>query len=103
MAARLAAVGATNSRDGLRTALSRERQSPYSTQSYNRTIQRHIKLHKRDAWIPLQIRHARLTEIAAAHGPEGSRTVANHRHLKTTDIYLERDRAKARKIMDDMG
>lgn len=54
-------------------------------------------------WAPNQLRHAAGTEIRQRFDLDGSRTVLGHKHASTTETYAERDLAKARAIMREVG
>ena len=48
-------------------------------------------------------RHSRATEIRQIYGLEASQAVLGHSKADTTQIYAERDIAKAVKIMSEVG
>lgn len=54
-------------------------------------------------WAPNQLRHAAGTQIRQRFDLDASRTVLGHKHQNTTEIYAERDLAKARAIMREVG
>jgi integrase len=54
-------------------------------------------------WHPNQLRHSTATEIRARFGLEGSQVVLGHQHASTTEIYAEKDLAKARAIALEVG
>ena len=54
-------------------------------------------------WSPNQLRHTAATAIREHSGSEASQVVLGHAHLKTTEIYAERDQAKAAAIMQEVG
>ena len=54
-------------------------------------------------WAPNRLRHSRATEIRQIYGLEASQAVLGHSKADTTQIYAERDIAKAVKIMSEVG
>jgi integrase len=54
-------------------------------------------------WTPLQLRHTAATEIRARFGLEAAQVVLGHMRADTTEIYAERDLAKARGVMAEIG
>lgn len=54
-------------------------------------------------WAPNQLRHAMGTEIRRRFDLESAQTVLGHKHANTTEIYAERDLAKARAIIREVG
>jgi hypothetical protein len=55
------------------------------------------------AWNPHRLRHTRGTEIRRTYGLEAAQVVPGHAKADTTEIYAERDAAKARDIMAAIG
>ena len=58
---------------------------------------------KQNCWSPNQLRHSAGTRIRKAHGAEAAQVVLGHSHLNTTEIYAERDLAKAALIVLELG
>lgn len=54
-------------------------------------------------WCPNRLRHSAATEIRARYGLEAAATVLGHAKADVTQIYAERDLAKAEAIMRDVG
>lgn len=54
-------------------------------------------------WSPNQLRHSKATAIRREFGLEAARTVLGHRSASTTEIYAERDAAKAAEVMTRVG
>jgi integrase len=54
-------------------------------------------------WTPLQLRHTAATALRARYGLEAARVVLGHARAETTQIYAERDQARAREIMTELG
>lgn len=80
----------------------------YSPTTYRRAIARAIErlqLHDPNVehWSPNQLRHSAATEIRRSFGLEGSQVVLGHSSAKTTEMYAERDLAKAVAIAAEFG
>jgi len=58
---------------------------------------------KAHRWSPLQLRHTAATLIRARYGLEAAQAVLGHAKADTTEIYAERDVAKVREIMVEIG
>ena len=58
---------------------------------------------KAHRWVPNRLRHAAATEIRKRFGLEGAQVALGHSEANTTQIYAERDMAKAAAIMAEMG
>jgi integrase len=54
-------------------------------------------------WSPLMLRHTAATAIRAKYGLEASQCMLGHSKCDTTQIYAERDQAKARDIAAQIG
>lgn len=54
-------------------------------------------------WAPNQLRHATATEVRKESGLEAAQVIAGHANAKTTEIYAERDLAKAAEVMMKIG
>lgn len=54
-------------------------------------------------WHPRQLRHEAATRITEAHGIEAAQVILGHRTLDVTGIYVERDLALARRVVQDIG
>lgn len=54
-------------------------------------------------WAPNQLRHNAATIIRSRYGLEAAQTVLGHRNAKVTEIYAERDAAKAREVSEGIG
>lgn len=66
--------------------------------------ERELKTWRREQrWSPLQLRHTAATAIRARYGLEAAQAVLGHARADTTQIYAERDQARARSIMEEMG
>ncbi|MEX2217049.1 MAG: site-specific integrase [Phycisphaeraceae bacterium] len=54
-------------------------------------------------WHPHQLRHNAATYLRKQFGVEAARVVLGHRSAAVTEIYAEMDKAKAAKIMEQVG
>jgi integrase len=75
----------------------------YDVASYRRAIRRGCLKAGVPVWFPLQLRHARGTEIRRGYGLEASQAVLGHSELGVTQVYAEVDRDTARRIMAEIG
>jgi integrase len=71
----------------------------YNAESYRRAIERACRLAKIEPWSPNQLRHTRASELRRFHGLDAAQVVLGHSQLVTTQVYAERDHAKAEAIM----
>ena len=70
---------------------------------YRRAIQRACSRAGIDKWHPHQLRHTTATEISNQFDIESARAVLGHSAIKQTQEYVDRDFAKAKKIVEAMG
>lgn len=75
----------------------------YDDHSYRQAVRRACKRAGVDYWSPGRLRHNTGTFIRSEFGAEAAKTVLGHRHLSTTEIYAEKDRAKYASIMKQLG
>jgi integrase len=75
----------------------------YDVASYRRAIRRACLKAGVPVWSPLQLRHARGTEIRKRYGLEASQAVLGHAELGVTQVYAEVDRETARRVMAEIG
>lgn len=54
-------------------------------------------------WHPNQLRHVAATAIRAAYGLEAARVVLGHSSAVVSEVYAERDQAKAAEIAEKLG
>ena len=54
-------------------------------------------------WTPGQLRHNAGARIRSKHGLEAARLILGHQSMATTEIYAEKDMAKAIRIMEELG
>jgi integrase len=62
-----------------------------------------LKWQRQQRFHPHQLRHTAGTELRKEFGAEAAQTILGHKHLKTTEIYAEKNLAVARKIMRQIG
>lgn len=58
---------------------------------------------KAHRWQPNQLRHAAATAVRARFGLEATQVVLGHAKADVTQVYAERDLAKAREVMREIG
>jgi site-specific recombinase XerD len=58
---------------------------------------------RQQSWSPLQLRHTTATTIRSRYGLEASQVVLGHARCDTTQIYAERDLARAHAVMAEIG
>lgn len=58
---------------------------------------------KANCWSPNQLRHAKATLLRKTYGLETAQVCLGHAKANTTEIYAERDLAKAREVMAEVG
>ena len=75
----------------------------YSKESYRRCIARAAQKAGVPHWFPNQLRHTALTAIRAMEGIEAAQVMANHKNIAVTEIYAEKDIAKARELARKYG
>jgi integrase len=79
------------------------RRSCYDRRTYRQAIVRACTKAGVPAWSPLQLRHTAATAIRARYGLEAAQAVLGHSKADTTLIYAERDIARAREVMAEIG
>lgn len=94
---------AKSQRDKATRPRPRRRGCRYTEDSYRRSIARACERAGIESWSPNQLRHASATEVRQKYGLEGSQTVLGHRKANVTELYAERDFAKAREIIAKIG
>jgi integrase len=75
----------------------------YTTRSYCHAIGYGCKRAGIPTWSPNRLRHAAATKIRATHDLDAARAVLGHSDLKTSEIYAERDREEAARVMREIG
>jgi integrase len=75
----------------------------YRRGSYLQAIVRACRKAGVPEWSPLQLRHTAATAIRARYGLETAQVVLGHARADAMEIYAERDLAKARAAMTEIG
>jgi integrase len=75
----------------------------YSRHAYVKAICRACKLAGVPHWHPNQLRHTTATMIRAAYGLESAQAVLGHARADVTQIYAERDAARAAQVIGEIG
>ena len=75
----------------------------YNRRSYRQAIIRACRRAGIPEWTPIQLRHTAATIIRARFGLEAAQTVLGHAKADVTQIYAERDLARAHSIMAEIG
>lgn len=90
--------------------LGKRRKSPglkhglrYNRRSYRQAIVRACLRAGIPEWTPLQLRHTAATIIRARFGLEAAQTVLGHARADVTQVYAERDLARAHSVMAEIG
>jgi integrase len=99
-------------RDSYKSAITRACQKafdmPKELRKVKRTSPAELKAEaeawrKAHCWHPNQLRHTAATAIRKASTVEESKTILGHADIRTTEIYAERDLAKAAEIIKRIG
>jgi integrase len=75
----------------------------YDRRSYRQAIVRAARRAGVPDRSPLQLRHTAATAIRASYGLEAAQVVLGHAKADVTQVYAERDLAKAREVMREIG
>ena len=75
----------------------------YRVDSYRRAITRACTRAKLDHWTPGRLRHTTATTVRREFGLEAAQVVLGHATASTTEIYAERDMAKAVEVARRIG
>ena len=75
----------------------------YTKDSYRRAVDRACRRAEVKPWSPNQLRHSLATDIREKYGIEAAQNVLGHAKADVTQIYAERDRQQAAKIMREVG
>jgi site-specific recombinase XerC len=54
-------------------------------------------------WSPNQLRHSAATEIRSRFGLEAAQVILGHSRADVTQVYAERDLAKAKTVVREVG
>lgn len=75
----------------------------YTNDSYRRAVHRACDKAEIGRWSPNQLRHTTATEIRKRFGLEAAQVTLGHSNADVTQIYAERDLAKAVEVMREVG
>ncbi len=75
----------------------------YTTNSYRRAIHRACDKAGIARWSPNRLRHSAGTEIRKRYGLEAAQVILGHATADVTQVYAERDLARAVEIMREVG
>jgi integrase len=75
----------------------------YDKDSYRWAVHRACLKAGVEAWTPHRLRHTRATQIRKRFGIEAAQVILGHSKADTTAVYAERDLAKARRVMLEIG
>ncbi len=75
----------------------------YDRRSYRQAIVRACRKAGIPEWSPLQLRHTAATQIRSQYGLEAAQIVLGHARADVTQVYAERDLAKAHAVMAEFG
>jgi integrase len=81
----------------------RKHAARYTRTTYRQAVVRACRRAGVPEWSPLQLRHTAATLIRARYGLESAQAVLGHAKADTTQIYAERDEARARGVMAEFG
>ena len=75
----------------------------YSVDSYRQAIHRACDKAGVEQWSPNQLRHTAGTDIRQKYGLEAAQVILGHAAADVTQVYAERDMAKAAAVMQEIG
>ena len=76
----------------------------YDYESYGQAVERACKKRaKVPRWTPGRLRHNAGTQVRSKFGAEAAQLVLGHQNLSTTEIYAEKDMARYRDIIKEIG
>jgi len=75
----------------------------YNKDSYHHAVYRACKKADVENWSPNRLRHTVATEIRQQFGLEAAQVVLGHSRADVTQVYAERDLAKAMEVMREVG
>jgi integrase len=75
----------------------------YDRRSYRQAVVRACRKAGVPPWTPLQLRHTAATLIRAKYGVEAAKVILGHTRVETSQLYAERDLARAAQIMAEVG
>ncbi len=75
----------------------------YDDESYCQAVERACKRAKVPRWTPGRLRHNAGTQVRSKFGAEAAQLVLGHQNLSTTEIYAEKDMARYRDVIREIG
>ena len=75
----------------------------YTRDSYRRAVHRACDKAGVERWSPNRLRHSAATEIRRQFGLEAAQVVLGHAKADVSQVYAERDLAKAAEVMRKIG
>lgn len=75
----------------------------YFTDSYGRAIARGCEKARIPHWQPNQLRHTAATKIRKKYGLDAASVILGHRGVAITQVYAERDEARAIEVVKSIG
>ena len=81
----------------------RRRRPRYDSAAYNKAVTSACDRAGVPRWGPHRLRHAVATKVRAAYGLEAAQTLLGHARADVTQVYAERDLAKAVEVMEQIG
>lgn len=81
----------------------REPGARYKTQSYGVAISRACVNAGVEKWSPNQLRHTLATRVRREFDLDAAKTLLGHSQISTTQVYAEKDRAKAIEVARQIG
>jgi integrase len=75
----------------------------YTVDAYGHAVRRACRAAGVPVWSPGQLRHTAATAIRSRYGLETAQVVLGHARADVTQIYAERDLAKVRGVMAEIG
>ncbi len=75
----------------------------YDDESLCQAVERACKRAKVPRWTPGRLRHNAGTQVRSKFGAEAAQLVLGHQNLSTTEIYAEKDMARYRDIIREIG
>ena len=81
----------------------RAKRERYDVAAYRRAVKYGIKKAKVPSWHPHQLRHNCATKLRRDFGLDVAQIILGHRSASVTQIYAEADKAKAVKVVGEVG
>jgi integrase len=75
----------------------------FDDETYCQAVERACERAKVPKWTPGRLRHNAGTQVRSKFGVEAAQLVLGHQNLSTTEIYAEKDMARYREVMKEIG